>query len=363
MGIRELPSGKWQARLQVDGQRRHSTHDNEADARAWIEVTQARATLGMLAGTGSFTAYARRWITTYDDSPKNTSAFHRSNLKVHLTPALGHMKIASITPTHVTNTLNRIRRTHTAATADACYRTLSALMNAAEQDDVILRSPVKSKKHRPRRQREPVHALERGTARRILLQMGGWQRDAALLQLSLGARAGEIGGLTAHDVDLHAGRVTIRRRYTTNHATIRATKNHRLRTLDIPSPATATLERLVDTHGGRPPIPDLQDREWPARPWKHLWLVQTSTGFPASLTGVNAALADACQAVGVPRVTSHVLRHTYVSWMIDDGHTADQIAFWIGDTPETVRRVYSHMLEGSSRPAAATIANALDGIG
>ena len=48
--------------------------------------------------------------------------------------------------------------------------------------------------------------------------------------------------------------------------------------------------------------------------------------------------------------------------MIDDGHSADKIAFWIGDTPATVRAVYAHMLEASSAPAAATIDAVFDGL-
>lgn len=41
--------------------------------------------------------------------------------------------------------------------------------------------------------------------------------------------------------------------------------------------------------------------------------------------------------------------------MIDEGHSADKIAFWMGDTPPTVRAVYAHVLEASSAPAAAAI--------
>jgi integrase len=63
----------------------------------------------------------------------------------------------------------------------------------------------------------------------------------------------------------------------------------------------------------------------------------------------------------IPKVSPHGLRHTYVSWMIDEGHSADKIAFWIGDTPQTVRLVYAHMLEASSAPAAAAMDAALDG--
>ncbi len=46
---------------------------------------------------------------------------------------------------------------------------------------------------------------------------------------------------------------------------------------------------------------------------------------------------------------------------IDEGYSADKIAFWIGDTPQTVRLVYAHMLEASSAPAAAAMDAALGG--
>jgi hypothetical protein len=59
---------------------------------------------------------------------------------------------------------------------------------------------VKSKRHRPKRQREA-------------------------LQFALGARVGDIGWLTPHDVDLPPA-VTIRRRHYLG--TIRASKSHRM---------------------------------------------------------------------------------------------------------------------------------------
>ncbi|HEX2027950.1 MAG TPA: tyrosine-type recombinase/integrase [Nitriliruptorales bacterium] len=172
---------------------------------------------------------------------------------------------------------------------------------------------------------------------------------------------GEIAGLTPHDVDVERRRVTIRRRY--YEGTVRATKNHRLRTLELPSATIATVERLLRQAGPVEPIPRLGDREHDASPFLRRWLVQTSTGRPANKSAYCKALARACALTGIPRVSSHGLRHTYVSWMIDEGHSADKIAFWIGDTPATVRTVYAHMLEASSAPAAAAIDNALAGLG
>jgi hypothetical protein len=52
--------------------------------------------------------------------------------------------------------------------------------------------------------------LERAQARQMLLQLGGWQRDTAVIQLGLGARYGEIAGLAPHDIDLSRGVVHIR---------------------------------------------------------------------------------------------------------------------------------------------------------
>ena len=265
-----------------------------------------------------------------------------------------------MTPTDITRMLDDLIDRFTPALADRVYRTASAMFASAAADSLCPGgSPVRSKKHRPRRQRDPQAVLERVQARQVLLQLGGWQRDTALVQLALGARIGEIAGLTPHDVDLSRGVVHIRRRYSSHGDTVRATKNHRRRTLELPAIVRAPLDRLIREAGDPPAIPDLADREWDARPFIKRWLIQTSTGRPPSLTAFNRALGDACDAVGAPRVSSHGLRHTYVSWMIDEGYSADKIAFWIGDTPNTVRLVYAHMLEDSSAPAAAAIDAAL----
>lgn len=344
----------------IDGVSWSETFSTEKEARDWLVVTRARAITGGLPKRITVGEYAARWMATYDTAPSSTREWYRSNLDRYVLPAIGRRSMADVTPTDISRMLNGVREAVSATTADKAYRVCSALFNAAVADDVILRSPVRSKKHRPRRQPEPQVVLERQQARQMLLHMRGWQRDTALLQLALGARFGEIAGLTPHDVDLDRRRITIRRRYYNN--TVRATKNHRFRTLELPTMTLPTLERLVREAGDVEPIPPLGDREHDALPFLRCWLIQTATGRPASNSAFGKALAEACAAAGVPRVSSHGLRHTYVSWMVDDGHSADKIAFWIGDTPQTVRAVYAHMLEASSAPAAASIDAALDGL-
>ena len=361
MGVRQLPSGAWQARVQVDGRRVGKAFPTRSEAEEWEVLTHARAIQGALPSRVTVAQYAQRWIEGYATAPSNTRRFHEVNLRQWILPELGRREAASVTPSDITILINRITDAVSASRADRVYRTLSALFRSAHADDVIQRiPPTRSKRHRPRRQKEPHAVLERTDARRVLLQLKGWQRDTARLQLTLGARFGEIAGLTPHDVDLARSSITIRRRVSTG--TVRATKNHRLRRLDLPASARATCERLIAEACDPPPLPDLGDREHDAKQFDRHWLIQTSTGRSASLTAFNRALHAACAAAEAPDVSSHGLRHTYVSWMIDDGHSADKIAFWIGDTPATVRAVYAHMLEASSAPAAATIDAVFDGL-
>ncbi|MBW3664936.1 MAG: site-specific integrase [Actinobacteria bacterium] len=357
MGIDRLSSGAWRVRVQVEGRRVAATFVTKREAEEWEVLTRAKAITTGLPGRMTVAEYASRWIEGYRNSPANTRRFHQVNLDHWILPHLGPRPAAEVTPTDITTLLNRVTDAVSASRADRVYRTLSVLFRSAEADDVITRTPTRAKRHRPRRQKTPHAVLERPAARAVLLQMRGWQRDTGLLQLSLGARFGEIAGLTPHDVDLRSGTITIRRRV--SRGTVRATKNHRQRTLELPRSAVATCERLIRESCDAPPLPDLGDREHAATEFDRRWLIQTSTGRSACLTSFNRALHAACEAAGTPDLSSHGLRHTYVSWMIDEGHSADKIAFWIGDTPQTVRAVYAHMLEASSAPAAAAIDAAL----
>jgi integrase len=361
MSVDRLPSGRFRARLMIDGVRYVETFPTREDAESWEIVTRARVITGTLPTATTVAEYAPRWLSGYDTAPYNTRSFHRANVG-HVLAALGGSRIARVTPTDVTRMLNGIAARHSPALAERVYRTASAMFASAAADGLCpAGSPVRSKKHRPRRQREHPEVLEREQARAVLEELDGWHRDTALVQLALGTRFGEIAGLTPYDVDLKRGLIHIRRRYSAHAKTIRATKNHRQRSLEVPQLLRSTLQRLIGEAGDPPRLPGLADREIDARPFARHWLIQTRTGRPPQLTAFNRALGAACENVGAPRVSSHGLRHTYVSWMIDEGHSADKIAFWIGDMPQTVRLVYAHMLEASSASAAAAMDAALGG--
>lgn len=50
------------------------------------------------------------------------------------------------------------------------------------------------------------------------------------------------------------------------------------------------------------------------------------------------------EAIAIPRHPVHSLRHTFVTMMSAAGHSIKRIAYWIGDDPITVMKVYEHLL-------------------
>lgn len=289
MAIDQLPSGAFRARLRIDGRTHSETFSDEREARGWETVIRARHITGTLHGPVTVTQYASTWLSGYEASPSATLRFHDNILRRHILPAIGAQRVAKVTPTEITRLLVLVQTRVSAAKADSVYRTLSALFRSAEQDDLCTKAPTRSKRYRPRRQKREMRVLKRRQARELLAKLGGWQRDTALLQLALGARFGEIAGLTPHDV--RGTTIAIERRASRNN--VRATKNHRRRTLELPRMTMGTVDRLVREALNPEPLLDLQDKEWPTAPWKRRWLVQTATGSPANLSAFNKDLKAA----------------------------------------------------------------------
>lgn len=64
-----------------------------------------------------------------------------------------------------------------------------------------------------------------------------------------------------------------------------------------------------------------------------------------SSNGLGDVFKRAAKRAGLPEsITPHNLRHTFVSWAVDAHLTEVEIGARIGDHPETVSRVYAHML-------------------
>lgn len=57
---------------------------------------------------------------------------------------------------------------------------------------------------------------------------------------------------------------------------------------------------------------------------------------------VKTALTATCRRAGVPRITAHVLKHTAITWMVQDGATYEEISKLANTSKEIIERVYGH---------------------
>ena len=72
------------------------------------------------------------------------------------------------------------------------------------------------------------------------------------------------------------------------------------------------------------------------------------------------ALATAGRVAGLGHVHSHLLRHTAVTWLVQDGVPLWEVGRWVGMTSDMIERVYGHHSPDRFKNAAGRTAEAVD---
>ena len=151
--VRQLPSGRWQARYAgPDGIDRPAdeTFATKTDADVWLTLKEADIRNGDWInpddGKIRLVDYSQTWIAERTGLRPKTVELYGYLLRRHLTPVLGSMPIADIQAGHV-----RRWRKHlldggvSPVTAAKAYRLLKTIMSTAADDGAIKRNPCRIK--------------------------------------------------------------------------------------------------------------------------------------------------------------------------------------------------------------------------
>lgn len=261
---------------------------------------------------------------------RNTQSNVRVALDVHILPALGHRRLAALTPGEIAAWLSAEPG---AASSRAQYRTvLRRVLAQAVEWGELATNPV-DRVRAPRRERVPARFLDPAEGRRVLavVQDDPWE-GLLWLALTLGLRRGELLALQWGDVDWDRAQLQIQRNYTRGE--VRVTK----------SAAGRRVVPLV------PPVLTVLDRRrttWPSVPW----IFATRRG---GLVDPHR-LADWWVAVQAraeisPPATWHSLRHAAGSFLLDLGMPLPQVSRILGHSSVAVTAaIYAHALEGGDR--------------
>lgn len=158
-------------------------------------------------------------------------------------------------------------------------------------------------------------------------------RLAVLLMAYTGLRAGEVGGLRVQDVVAERGQLRLRQQVVRTHSkkfiTDLKTEAAR-RTVPVPPSLIAELRAFYEEE---PPAADGRIFGGPnGELWAH--------------SAINAAVKKAAARAGLPGVHSHMLRHTAVSLLIDDGANPKAIQAFVGHSNiQMTLGVYGHLFD------------------
>ena len=215
--VRQLPSGRWQARYTGPDGVRHTapiTFDTRKLARDWLDDTAHELRHGTWRrpelARQRLDDYSIAWLTSRDDLKPRTRELYAGLLDRHILPTLGALELEQLSPVVVREWHTRLGRT-TGTTARAqSYRLLRTITRQAVRDGALVVSPCQLPRAgavvAPERTPATLPELEAIAAAvperySMLVQLGAWS----------GLRFGELTALRRSDVDVAGGSVRVSR--------------------------------------------------------------------------------------------------------------------------------------------------------
>jgi integrase len=356
-GVDLLPSGGFRARFTYRGTRYTDTFDTARQAAAWIQRTRSELVAGTyidpmtqlppgIEAKPTFRAYAAAWVEARDIKPRTRSEY-RAMLSSF--PALDPLPLDRITRDTLRQwfeglTVGATRRRH-------LYELLRAILNSAVDDEHIDINParIKGATKTPRRTLPdlPTAAQVQALAEKM---PAGKYRTMTLLTAWTGLRFGEATELRRKDLLLDEKGIPLAVRI--RRAVTRADGEY---VVGTPKSAAGVRDVVIPPHI-RPAVADYLD-SLPANPERLL--------FPGSRTGLHMTPQSlykpfyrAREAVGLPSLRWHDLRHFSATEAARTGATLAELQARLGHSTVQAALLYQHATAGRDAAIAEAMSRA-----
>jgi integrase len=290
--------------------------------------------------------YLERWLTdSVRDSVRDvTYRGYDRQVRNHITPTLGNIKLKALTPTHVRG----LYRDKTDAglsprTVQYVHVTLHKALKQAVNDGLVPRNVTEAVKP-PQLRREEIKPLTSQQAKMFLKAVRGDRLEALyVLAITAGLRQGELLGLRWEDVDLERGTLQVRR-------TLSGSKNGNpifgipktakgKRSVKLTEKALEALKRHRELQ--------LEEGQRLAGLWQeHGLIFTTQVGTPINRHNlVTRSFKPFLDRAGLPKIRFHDLRHTCATLMLCGGIHPKVVQELLGHASVTITLdTYSHVL-------------------
>lgn len=345
--ISKRPNGKWRARYRDEGGKEHARHfARKTDAQTWLDQQTASIVRGdwadPKAGRETLRAYATRWEALQVAS-EGTRRITDNALRVHILPALGDRKIASIRRSDVQAFVKVLEvkelrpatdelpaRYLSPGTIRNVYERLAQVLDAAVEDRVIATTPCRRialpKDHDDEVEIPTVEEIEK-----VRTALDERWRAVVVVLAGSGLRIGELLGLRVDDVDFLRRTIRVQRQ--------------RLQSNEVAPLKSKASRRTVPV--GKVVI-DALAAHLAAYPASDEALFTDELGDPLTYRRWKRVLSDAvanCPSAG--QMTSHSFRHFAASALISGGASVKQVQAFLGHASAVITlRTYSHLWPG-----------------
>ena len=312
--IQKRENGKYRVRYRdPQNKERSKTFVKLADAKrfqaeavaavnsgAWVAPEKARQ---------PFRHFAELWLRSIDVKP-STREGYESILKKWLLPEFGDVPITAIQLSTLEAFKTQLVEREGLRPQTVCnvLNVMSAVLKTAVRDGVIRSNPA-SQVTKPRSTR--VDEADFATPEEVLKiadELEGQDRLLVIFAAFSGLRASECTGLQVRDLDLEAGRITVRRAVTEVRGRLEegTPKNGKVRTVPIPPFLVAELRSHLRSRGvGDEP--------------KHPVFADSRGGVRRHSTFYRRVFKPAVKRAFRETFKFHDLRHTYATILIDQG--------------------------------------------
>jgi integrase len=380
----ELSNGKWRWQLRVfQGQKVISasgTVANRTEARAELAKAVAKRENGGLIAPDKMTfgEWLDKWLEGKQPhlAPSSYKGYE-SDVKLHIKPELGHLKLQAIKPIHLKNFYSDLakklvllggRGKHktkqgTRVLSVSSQRQIHSVIYSALQEamslEIISRNVAQIVKPEMRKVDRNVKAATAWTAEEAatFLAFAKAERLYTLfyLMLSVGVRRGEALGLRWENVDLTNGRVRIVETIVSVNGKATAGKpktEKSRRVIKLPSDVVQVLKDHRETQKLEHVSLELS----PAKDWVFTSLV----GTPLSPDSIDRTMHRICKAACVRKIRVHDLRHTHTSLARRQGVSLEVISERLGHSRSSFTAdVYRHTFEDELDDAAIPLTTLL----
>jgi integrase len=354
--VRQLPSGRWQARYAgPDGRDRPApqTFLTKTDAERWLNAAETDIGRGAWvdpsAGETTIRQWSTIWMANRPDLKIRTRELYDWLLEKYVLPQLGDVALGKLTPSLVRSWHAEISRAGSPTPVRQSYSLLRAMLNTAVADEILLRNPCAIRGAGVSRAAErPVATIPQILA--LADAVPDRYRAFILTATWSSARWGELVALTRDRLDLLHGTMRIDRQFV-------ELRNCRLKP---DSPKSEAGVRTIHL----PPhlIPELKYHLATFVPSDCLYVFPNSKGEPIKRSSFRSVWLLARSKADLPNLRFHDLRHTGNTLAAATGASTRELMARMGHSSMRAALIYQHATKDRDAAIAVALSRLVDDV-